>query len=162
MMRFKKPYVATLDRVKILRCGDTTIIEYLDPTVASTHFTLGSDADRLTDQEILDRFNETLVTRERLAATYHHVAVEIPPGRPQVWYFEAGDQWVPRGDVLRCVVHDGGPGGEAVIEIDDHEFSLAEFGKLLTTHAGWGMRICFVPDNVLTNEPEVEMREPED
>jgi hypothetical protein len=34
------------------------------------------------------------------------------------------------------VIHDGGPNGEAVIEIDEQECSLAEFGKLLTTNAG--------------------------
>jgi hypothetical protein len=88
--------------------------------------------------------------------------VEVPPGRPQVRYFAAGDQWVPRGDVLRCVIHDSGPNGEAVIEIDEQEFSLAAFGKLLTTNAGWGMRLCFVPADRITERPEVEVCEPED
>jgi len=38
---------------------------------------------------------------------------------------------VPRGDVLRCIIDDGGPKGEAVIHIDDQELSLREFGRLL-------------------------------
>jgi hypothetical protein len=34
-----------------------------------------------------------------------------------------------------------------VVEIDDREFTLEEFGKMLVTYAGWGMRIEFVPDD---------------
>lgn len=73
-----------------------------------------------------------------------------------------GGYWVPRGDVLRCIVHDGGPEGEASIEIDDHEYTLQEFGKMLTTHAGWGMRICFVPDDRIGEEPKIRVDEQED
>ena len=69
------------------------------------------------------------------------------------------DQWVPRGDVLRCLVSDDD--GEAVIEIDGRDFSLEEFGRMLTTFAGWGMRICFVPEDELAREPEIEVREPD-
>jgi hypothetical protein len=42
-------------------------------------------------------------------AEYVHIAIEIPQGEPQIEYFELGDQWTPRGDVLRCVISDGGP-----------------------------------------------------
>jgi len=91
-----------------------------------------------------------------------HVAVEIPPGKPQIQYFEAGDQWTPRGSVLRCEIDKGGPDGEPIIAIDDHELSWREFGRLLVTYAGWGMRIVFVPDDRLDEQPEVQTREPED
>ena len=40
------------------------------------------------------------------------------------------------------------------------EFPLREFGRLLTTHAGWGMRIVFVPDDELEQLPSIEVREP--
>jgi len=116
----------------------------------------------MTDLQILDKFNQTVAAMKRMAAEYHHMPIEIPPGQPQVEYFEPGDQWTPRGHVLRCVIDDGGPGGEAVIHIDDREFSLAEFGRLLRTHAGWGMRITFVPDDALEQEPPVEVREPDE
>jgi hypothetical protein len=36
-----------------------------------------------------------------------------------------------------------------------------EFGTLLLTHGGWGMRIVFVPDDRLDEEPEIEVREPD-
>ena len=73
-------------------------------------------------------------------------------------YFEKGCQWVPRGHVLRCLVDDSEE--QVVIEIDGREFSLAEFGRMLSTFAGWGMRICFVPEDEITKEPEIEVREP--
>ena len=54
----------------------------------------------------------------------------------------------------------GNSEGEAVICIDDKELSLREFGRLLTVDAGWGMRIAFVPDDLIEEEPKVEVRVP--
>ena len=86
--------------------------------------------------------------------------IEIPPGQSQIEYLELCDQWVLRGDLLRCFIEDGGPDGEVAVHIDDQELSLREFGRLLGTYAGWGMRIAFVPDELIEEEPEVEVREP--
>jgi len=154
-MRLKKPYIATLDQIKISRQGENGIIEYIEPNVRTTHLTIGPEVQTMTDQEILERHNQVLRAQQQMASEYEHIAIEIPPGRPQIKYFEPGDQWTPRGDVLRCVIEDGGPDGEAVIYIDEQELSLKEFGRLLVSHAGWGMRIIFVPDDRIDEEPEV-------
>lgn len=114
----------------------------------------------MTDAEILDRFNAVMRAQEQMTAEYEHEAVEVPPGSPQVRYFEEGDQWCPRGAVLRCLIDD--EDGEAVITIDDQELSQQQFSRLLTTHSGWGMRIVFVPDDEIEQQPRVEVREPED
>jgi len=161
-MRMKRLHVASLDEVRISRDGVDAIIEYADPTVSTTCLRLGPEVQHMTDQEILDRLNETIVAMEQAAAEYEHVAVEVPPGRPQIEYSERSMQWTPRGGVLRCIIDDGGPDGEPIIHIDEHELSLDEFGKLLCTYAGWGMRITFVPDDELHEEPHVEVREPEE
>lgn len=161
-MRLKRPHPTFLDEVTIRREGDDAIIAYKDPTVQTTHFTLGPGVHRMTDQEILDRFNEFIRATEALAAAYEHIAVEVPPGRPQIRYFAPGFQWTPRGDVLRCVIDDGGPGGMPIVHIDDQELSWGDFGRLLCTYAGWGMRIVFVPDDRLEEEPQIEVREPND
>ena len=50
--------------------------------------------------------------------------------------------------------------GEAVIVIDDKELSLREFGRLLTVYAGWGMRIAFVPEELVHEQPKVKVRGP--
>ena len=55
---------------------------------------------------------------------------------------------------------DGGPDGEITIHIDDKELSLHEFGRLLLVHAGWGMRIAFVPEELVTENPKIEIRKP--
>jgi hypothetical protein len=94
---------------------------------------------------------------------YEHVAVEVPPGRPQVEYFERGHQWTPRGDVLRCVVLGSAaddPGG-AFLTIDGRHFTPREFANMVSNFGGWGMRIVFVPDDELHDEPVIEVREPE-
>ena len=143
----KRPRTASLDEVRITRDGDCAVIEFADATVSTTNFKLGPSIDvgSLTDAQILDHFNDAMRGRDQAMSEYEHVAIEIPPGKPQIQYFERSDQWTPRGDVLRCVVSDGGPEGEATVYIDDRELSLREFGRLLTTYAGWGMRIAFVP-----------------
>lgn len=74
-------------------------------------------------------------------------------------YFAPAGQWVPRGAVLRCLIDDSA-GAEPVIHVDDHELSLREFGWLLRTYAGWGMRIVFVEDDD-ADPPLVEIRDPE-
>ena len=62
--------------------------------------------------------------------------------------------------MLRCVISDGGPGNEPIIYIDDHALSWQEFGRLLTTYAGWGMRVIFVPEDETHVTPPIEVREP--
>ena len=162
-MRRKKPYRTTLDEVIIRRDGETAIITYRDPDVVTTHFKVGSKLKRMTDGQILDHFNKTIEARDMLAASYEHVAIEIPPGQPQIEYFAEGDQWTPRGDVLRCIVMGDGfddHDDDIFVCIDEMELTLKEFGKLLSTYSGWGMRITFVPEDELEKEPMIEIREP--
>jgi len=159
-MRQKRPHIASLDEVSITREADGVVIEYADEKVWTTHFTLGPEVASMTDQQILDRWNECVDAQQQAAAAYKHVAVEIPTGKSQIEYFEKGYQWTPRGDVLRCVIHDGGPDGEPTVDIDDRELSWSEFGRLLTTYAGWGMRIVFVPEDELHIKPRIVVREP--
>ena len=83
-------------------------------------------------------FNGILAAQERLLAAWDKTVTEEPPGEKQIDYHEDSGQWVPRGDVLRCIIDDGGPEGEVTIHIDDKELSLAEFGRLLTGSCGLG------------------------
>jgi hypothetical protein len=151
-----------MDEVRITRSGVEAVIEFADPRISTTHFRIGPEVQEMTDEEILEIFNDNVQAREEFARNYEHVAVEIPPGRPQIEYFERSDQWVPRGDVLRCVIDDGGPNGEPTIHIDERELSWREFGRLLLTHAGWGMRVVFVPDDEVHDPPRIEVREPKE
>lgn len=155
----KKPYVALLDQVRITRQGETAIIEYAERDVATTHFDIGPELSAMTDEQILVSWNEFLMEQARLAAKFPKVVVELPPGRPQIERYERSGQWVPRGDVLRCVVGDD-ENGEPVIYIDDQELSWREFGKLIVIHAGWGMRIMFVPEERIHERTRVVVREP--
>src|SRR5436190_20613169 len=58
--RLKKPRVATLEEVRISKEGTSAIIEFRDPAWATTHLALGYDTTQLTDQEILERYNDTI------------------------------------------------------------------------------------------------------
>lgn len=159
-MRKRRPPIASLDEVTIRREGYDAIIDFRDPTIATTHLRIGPSIRRLSDQQILKRFNEIVAAEQQDAATRQHLAIEIPPGRPQIRYVPAAEQWAPRGAVLRCVIDDSGPDGEAVVHVDDQSLSLPEFGRLLCTYAGWGMRITFVPEDDLEREPRIAVCEP--
>ena len=159
-MKRKERYVVRLDEVTITREGDSAVIHYKEEGILTTHLKIGPEIAGMSDEAILELFNDTLRAQAQLAAEYKHVAVEVPLGSPQVKYFARGHQWCPRGAVLRCLVEDD-ENGQLVVGIDDQELSLEEFGRMLTTYAGWGMRIEFVPDDQLHRRPALEVREPD-
>ena len=159
-MRIKKPRRASPDEVQISRSGEDAIIAFADPTISTTHLSIGPHVHQMSDQAILDMFNDIIGATDQLAAEWENVVIEIPPGRPQIEYSDLSEQWTPLGELIRCYIDDGGPEGEITVHIDDKELSLREFGRLLSTFAGWGMRIAFVPDEMVEEEPEVQVREP--
>ncbi len=143
-MRKKKPVHAMIDQVRVTRDGDDAIIEYADPEISGTQLTIGPQITTMTDRDIVDVFNGVMAAQERLPLGWNKTVVEIQPGKRQIEYHQESGQWVPRGDVLRCIIDDGGPDGEVTFHIDNEELSLDEFGRLLRVHAGWGMRVAFV------------------
>jgi len=161
-VRKKRPYVAVLSELTITREGNEVIIAYNDPEIMITHLTVGPRLRTMTDQEILDLWNALLVAQTEHSAENPYVAIEIPPGRPQIEYHEDADQWVPRGGIVRCVIDDGGPDGEVTVHVDETELSLRDFGRMLQTYAGWGMRIVFVPEEEIETAPSVELGEPDE
>jgi len=118
---------------------------------------------QLTDAEILEIWNEGLAATEEHRAEYEYAAEEIPLGKPPVRYFEKGDQWVPRGDVIRAVVMTTPEDSDdPCITIDERDFTPREFTRMLGTFGGWGTRIEFVPNDESHERPEGVVREPED
>src|SRR5258708_7101542 len=103
--------------------------------------------------------DEYLRDDARPAAEYKHVAFEVPLGSAQIKYFARCDQWVPRSGVLRCLILNDAH-GQLVVKIDEQELRLKQFGNLLTTYEGWGMRIEFVPEDEVHRRPVHEVREP--
>jgi hypothetical protein len=158
-MKRRQTYLVRLGEVRLIRNGDVVEIHYPESDIPVTHLTIGHRLATMTDQEVIDIWNDGLRAKAELAAEYNHVAVEIPLGSPQMEYHELSGQWVPRGDVLRCLVNDD-QDRMPVIEIDDHELTWEQFAKLVVVYAGWGMRITFVPDDEIHRHPRVEVREP--
>ena len=160
-MRLRRPRPASPDEVRIAREGDTAVIEYADPSIRGVHLRLGPALAAMTDAEVLDRFNAMLEAQAELAAGVDRTLVEVPPGRPQIAYFERGDQWTPRGEVLRCHIETDAERGTLVL-IDDVALDMAAFGRLLGTFAGFGMRIAFVDEDDVAEELAIVVKEPDD
>jgi len=145
--RCKRFYLASLDEVAITRDGDTATITYVEDNVMIHCLKLGPAIEHMTDQDILDEHNAHIRTTGELAHEYRDMLLtEVSLGKPQVEYFDRGRYWVPRADVLRCIVTADTEADKTAIIIDDLEFSLQEFGKMLSTREGWGKRIAFVTE----------------
>jgi hypothetical protein len=157
-MRPKKPNRVLVDQVRITREGNDAIIDHADANVSRTHMTIGPRVASMADADIVETYNGVLDAQWVLLEEWDKTVVEEPPREKQIDYHEDSDQWVPRSDVLRCIIADCGANGEVTIHIDDQEPSLAEFGRLLRVRAGWGMRIAFVPKEFVTENPIVMMR----
>ena len=158
-MRAKKPVRASLDQVRITREGGTAVIEHADTAISTTNLTIGNGITAMTDLDIFNIYNSIIDAQEQSLRDWDNTIAEIPPGKPQVKYSPGSDQWMPCGEVLRCIIEDDEK-GEAVIHIDDHELTLREFSRLLTVYAGWGMRIEFVPEEFINQWPKIKVREP--
>jgi hypothetical protein len=50
---------------------------------------------------------------------------------------------------------------EPFVTVDDRDLTLREFARMVGTFGGWGMRVVFVPDDEIHDEPVVEVREPD-
>ncbi len=157
--KIKRPHIATLNEVTITRNGETAVIDYKDSVGGGVNLTIGEEIHQMSDEDILNCHNRCIATQLESMRNYKYVATEIPPGKPQVKYFERGYYWTPRGDVLRCQVGSD-DNHETAILIDDQEFSMKEFGKMLSTFEGWGMRIIFVPEDETYKSPPIEIKDP--
>lgn len=161
----KRPYVASADQVRIARDGDYAIIEYADPTVATTPLKVGAEKlGGMTDEELLKLWYDGIEANDAYRQVLAFTATEIPVGKPQVDSFEAGHQWTPRGHVLRCeILSDAAiPADvdEPFVSIDSRDFTLGEFMTMVGAFGGWGMRIEFVPDDELHQRPHLKVRDP--
>ena len=160
-MRKPRPIVYSLDEVVITRDATSAHIKYKDPDYGETTLTIGPGIEQMSNQEIIDLYNDTLKAQAELARNFKYVAVEPPLGSPQIEFHESSDQWSARGNVLRCLIDDTAEGErEPVIIIDDKELTWREFGKVICTYAGWGMRIEFTPEDAIHRRPNLEVREP--
>ena len=94
----KRPYVASADQIRITREGDDAIFEYADDSVGTTRMRFGAaKLATMTDDELLEWWNDGIQARDEHAESLTYTATEIPAGKPQVAFFEEGDQWTPRG-----------------------------------------------------------------
>jgi hypothetical protein len=103
-MRLKKPTRVSLEQVRITRKGSDAIVDHAAASISGEHLTIGPEIAAMTDADFVDLYNDILESQQRLLAEWGQTVVEEPPGEKQIDYHENSDQWVPRGDVLRCII----------------------------------------------------------
>jgi hypothetical protein len=158
-MRPKKPIHVSIEQVRITRDGPTAVVEFADPAYGGVNLTIGEHVAEMSDQQVVDVLNDVLAAQAQFLREWDNTVTEIPLGKPQIKFSRDSGQWVPQGEVLRCLIEDN-EHREAVIVIDDKQLSLEEFGRLLTVYAGWGMRIAFVPEELVHEQPKIKVRQP--
>ena len=155
----KVRYIAALDEVTVTRDGDCARIEYKEAGIAVTILEIGPQIAEMSDSDIVEAHNQCLRNNTKHVIKYKHVVFEVPLGSEQIEYFARCDQWVPRSCVLRCLLQVA-EDGEIIVKIDGRKLRLKQFGKLLATYGGWGMRVEFVPADEVHRRPLVQVREP--
>jgi hypothetical protein len=147
--------------VHISRDGEYAIIEHADTAYGTTRLLLGPMLQNMSDAEVLEAFNEVIAAQDASVADPANRPVEIPRGRPQIEWLEDLQQWSARGHVLKCEVSDD-EDGNLVVHVDDKELDAEAFLQLIKPFAGWGMRITFMDESQIHEEPEVIIRDPDD
>ena len=160
-MRSRRPPKSTIDQVHISREGEYAIIEHADPAYGTVNLKLGAEINGLSDLEILDVFNNIIAAQQASIADPANRPIEIPRGRPQIEWLDDLEQWSARGHVLKCEVSDD-ENGDLVVYIDDKELDAEAFLQLIRPFAGWGMRITFMDESQIHDEPDVILRDPDD
>ena len=159
-MRSRRPTHTTIDQVRISRDGEYAIIEHADPVYGKVNLQLGPEINTLTDREIVDVFNDIIAAQQASIADPANRPIEIPKGRPQIEWLEDLQQWSTRGHVLKCEVSDD-EDGNLVVYVDENELDAQAFLQLIRPFAGWGMRITFMDESQIHDEPEVIVRDPD-
>ena len=103
-MRSKKPTRVSVEQVRIAREGNDAVVDHADAGISGAHLAIGPEIATMTDAEIVDLYNGILESQHRLLAEWDKTVIEEPLGEKQIDYHEDCDQWVPRGDVLRCIM----------------------------------------------------------
>jgi hypothetical protein len=65
-----------------------------------------------------------------------------------------------QGQVLRCHLSDD-EDGNLVVYVDDKELDADAFLSLIRPFAGWGMRLTFMDESQVYDEPSVIIRDPD-
>jgi hypothetical protein len=151
-------YTGPPNDVTIARDDHCSRIDYRVGAIPATHLEMDPKIVDLSNGEIIEEYNECLRDEAKLATERRHVAIEVPLGGTQMEYFARSDQWAPKGGVLRCLIKDD-ERGQVIVQIDEQELRLKQFGTLLATYTGWGMRIEFMPENEVHRRPVLQVRE---
>ncbi len=117
-----------MNGVRVTRDGTAALIAHDCEPVLTVRIELGAQAQTLTDQDILDRYNQRL---------YALGAALV--ASPQLRWDDAAGRWTPRGHAIRCVVE--AAIDEPTVLVDEVELTVAELGAMLVRH---GAQICLV------------------
>lgn len=102
-MRKPRPIVCSLDEVIVTGEEIYAHVKYQDPDFGETRLEIGPEVAEMTNQDIVNLYNDVLKAEAELVGKDKYVAVETPLGSPQIKYHRSCQRWPPGGHVLRCL-----------------------------------------------------------
>ena len=92
----KHPYQVRLGEVRFVRNGETLQVHYPEAEIPIYNIHIGPELAGMSEQELVDAWNERLRQMTQHAADYKHVAIEVPMGSPQIELCQHSGEWTPR------------------------------------------------------------------
>jgi hypothetical protein len=87
----KRPIHVLLDQVRITREGGDAVVDHADANISGVRIT---GIAKMTDADIVEKYNEILDAQAALLQHWDKTVVEEPPGEKQIEYHGDSDQWV--------------------------------------------------------------------
>jgi len=155
-LRLRRPPQATIDQVHISRDGEYAIIEHADTAYGITRLLLGPMLQNMSDAEVLEVFNDIIAAQDASVADPANRPVEIPRGRPQIEWLEDLQQWSVRGKCCAAIC----PMTKMATwsSMSTMKNWTPSFLSLIKPFAGWGMRLTFIDESQVYDEPSVIIR----
>ena len=73
-MKYKKPYIATLEEVTIMRDGEIAVIRYKDKSVAGVNLKIGKEIEFMSDQvDFSERIDEKQIPSQQCLISSNHM-----------------------------------------------------------------------------------------
>ena len=157
-MRPKKPTHVLIDQVRITREGNDAIIDHADPNLSGARIT---GIATMTDAEIVEMHNAILDSQWTLLEAWDKtVKSKNRWGRSKSTITKIAINGCRAATCSDASSTTAGPREKSPSVSTTRNCRSAEFGRLLRVHAGWGMRIAFVPEEFISENPKVEVRKP--
>ena len=160
-MRPKKPTHVLIDQVRITREGSDAIIDHADANLSGVRISSGLNRvdDRCRYRRDVQRDPRALSGRSCSSGTRRSSRSRRARSRSTIT--RTAINGCRAATCCAASSTTVGRTGKSSSVSTTRSYRSPNSAGLLSVHAGWGMRIAFVPEEFVTENPNVKVRKPE-